>query len=407
MSKTILNKSLKLQKEKDFVDDTLRGFENLVRIPNFDLSFLTFWLGDECTKGKSKECDKNARLFIKLSKSYPYNFSPFYKLNLADKDSIIPFEIQNSQYIFIITLNQDTPGAFDVYYSDYYLGNPNNVYYLKVEAKDENDLIEQINQITKDKQIYFRYIGPNTNPTKYGLMSVLGKGVFGINYLAKNLKKEINKKDFYAVKFIFVDPTNPNDALILWEKERQCLMDVLELCKKGNVLCYKDSFVLTEQDGSQTFVIITDYLEGYKTLEEYLLTNKLTLAEAKDIYTKVIETKNELTDICISHSDLHTGNIMYNPVTKDVKFIDFGRCQTPEEEKEEWYGDSVRPNRDTKQKKIDWGKYSDEARLNQLRFALYNNVYGGYPKYEGDEKMVFNNLVRDSKPGCKRNKIII
>ena len=64
MSKLLYDKAKKKQNEKDFVDETLRGFEQLVYLPNFDLSFLTFWLGDECTKGKDKICDRNTNYFI-------------------------------------------------------------------------------------------------------------------------------------------------------------------------------------------------------------------------------------------------------------------------------------------------------------------------------------------------------
>lgn len=404
MSKVIYNKAKKSQNERDFVDATLRGYENLVYLPNFDLSFLNFWLGDECYIGKGDICDKYANYFIKVAKTYPTNFFPFYRLDQDTRDSSILTELQNVLFTYMITLNPHTPGAFDIFYSDYFLGNPSNVYHQKIEAKDENDLMNQFNQILKDKSLYFRRVGPPSNPDKYGLIYVLGKGAFGINYLARNLNIQSNENEYYAVKFIFVDPNDPNVALMDWEKERQCLADVLDLCKQGGVLCYQDSFTIQEQNGTQSFVIITPFLDGYKTLEEYMNKNQLTVQEAKNIYARIVEIKNNLTDLCISHSDMHRGNIMYNPQTKDVKLIDFGRCQTPEEEVDEWYGNTRRPNRTQQEKNKQWNDYSDEARLNQLRLALYIHLFKSKPTYVGDEDKLFNTVVKQSLPGCKRIK---
>ena len=404
MSKLLYDKAKKKQNEKDFVDETLRGFEQLVYLPNFDLSFLTFWLGDECTKGKDKICDRNTNYFIKVAKTYPANFFPFYRLDDTNRDSYITSEMQNGQFTFIITLNRDTPGAFDLFYSDYFIGDPSKVYLSKVEAKNESDLLDIFNQILKNKKIFFRVVGQPSDPYKYGLVSVLGKGVFGINYLAKNMNVQPGESEYYAVKFLLVDPNHPNDALKEWEKEKQCLIDVLEICKQGGVLCYHDSFVFNEPDGTQSFVIITPFLEGYTTLNDILTKIVLSEKDAKNIYSQVVNIKNNLTDLCISHSDMHTGNIMYNPTTKDVKLIDFGRCQTPEEEVDEWYGDIRRKGRTEQQKKEDWRKYSDEARLKQLRSALYLNVKQSSPLYSGEEDILFKDLVKQSIPGCKRVK---
>jgi serine/threonine protein kinase len=54
--------------------------------------------------------------------------------------------------------------------------------------------------------------------------------------------------------------------------------------------------------------------------------NPLTLDEAKIIYKKVVNVVNALTEICISHTDLHQNNIMIDPKTKDIKVIDVGLC---------------------------------------------------------------------------------
>jgi hypothetical protein len=86
MSKVLFTNAQKKEQERNFVDDTLRGFEQLVYLPNFDLSFLTFWLGDECVKGKDQICDRNTNYFIKLAKTYPANFFPFYRLDDPNRE---------------------------------------------------------------------------------------------------------------------------------------------------------------------------------------------------------------------------------------------------------------------------------------------------------------------------------
>jgi hypothetical protein len=64
----------------------------------------------------------------------------------------------------------------------------------------------------------------------------------------------------------------------------------------------------------------------------------------------------------------------------------------------------IEKGRTEQQKKEDWGKYSDEARLKQLRSALYLNVKQSSPLYYGEEDILFKDLVKQSIPGCKRVK---
>jgi serine/threonine protein kinase len=404
MSKVILKKTKNSQSVKNYLNSILNGLQPLVSDPNFDITFLTFWLGDQCYIGEGGNiCDKNANYFIKVAKTYPSNFFPFYRLEDDNRDTYIFDDLKNVLFVYIITLNRDTPGAFDVFYSDYFLGDLSKVYYKKIEAQNENELVNQLNKILKDKYIYMKRIGPPSNPDKYGMIYVLGKGAYGVNYMAKNLDMQPNENEYYAVKFLN-DPRNPKQALEEWEKEKQCLIDVLDLCKKGGVLCYKDSFVFKDSNGKEYFVIITPFLEGYLTLNDYMDKNQLTKEEALDIYAKIVEIKNDLTDLCISHSDMHLGNIMYNPLTHDIKLIDFGRCQTPDEEIDEWFGDNRIPNRTKDEKNEQWNKYSDLARLKQIRLAFYYHLFKAYPTYVGEEDRLFKDFVKPIIPGCKRIK---
>jgi len=235
-------------------------------------------------------------------------------------------------------------------------------------------------------------VGPEDNPEKYGLMSELGKGVYGTNYKARNLIPEKNEEDYYAVKLLHPPKTKQKQNKIRddWWKETRCLKDVLEICKKVDILCYKDSFMT--KDGE--YVIVTTLLDGYTTLWKYMY--ELDLLEDEDeafeIYKKVVDVKNALTDLCINHSDLHSSNIMIHPDTKDIKVIDLGRCQTPEEEVKEWKPPSE-----------DWDLYSDEGRLKELREYFIDVL--GFDEEDGmllEEDFTKHAPVKAAKPGCQR-----
>jgi hypothetical protein len=248
-----------------------------------------------------------------------------------------------------------------------------------------------------------RKIGPSYDPNKYGLIKILGKGNYGATYKVVNLNRQQGEDEFYALKILFYDQANPTRARKNWEREVQCLDEVYHLCHQMGILCYKQSFIVGDE-----FVIVTSLLDGYIALWDYLFKRKskkgrdydLTKPIVEKIYSDVIEVKNALTKLCIHHSDLHPFNIMIEPKTRDVKVIDFGRCQTPEEEIKEWQNDQQA-----------WNNYSDEARLDQLLLFLFKAL-NGYGTGDLDKYhpglLQFKKDLRSKYPidpyvkGCKR-----
>jgi hypothetical protein len=91
-------------------------------------------------------------------------------------------------------------------------------------------------------------------------------------------------------------------------------------------------------------VIVTPFLDGYISMSEFIKDEQYDLSpeEALFIYQKIVDVKNAMTQLCLNHSDLHKGNIMILPTTKDIKVIDLGLCKTPEEERLDDYSDSIR-----------------------------------------------------------------
>lgn len=257
------------------------------------------------------------------------------------------------------------------------------------------------------KENYMRKVGPLDNPEKYGIINELGSGNYAVTYRARNLDQTQDENKYYAIKIM----RSTLDLVFNdWMKETICLVNIMDICTKVGILCYKDSFIFPNLDSkgnveSIEFMIVTELLEGYQTLNSFLYDEttmvpyRLTKKDAFRIYQSIVDIKNTLTDLCINHSDLHGENIMINPQTMDVKVIDLGRCQTPEEEILEWgYGTP------------EWEDYSDEARLKQIRRALYNAVKRSYHIHlqwpnDEPEKYFSSIIVNPFIPNCKRPSI--
>jgi len=271
------------------------------------------------------------------------------------------------------------------------------------------------------KETYIRKVGPPFLREKYGLISVLGSGKYGDTWKARNLDRQEGENKYYAVKIL-----NEYMDIDDWKKEIECLVDVLDICTQIGILCYKDSFLLKNGNKKESrlrsltsterklrgelvslneYVIITDLLEGYQTLSSFMYDKNtmkpypLSEKDAFDIYQKVVDVKNALTELCINHSDLHFENIMIHPQTKDIKVIDLGRCQTPQEEIAEWSYIGSKA----------WKDYSDEARLLQLRRVLYNAVKNNYHinlnHPNGEQDKFFSSIkINPSIKNCSRKQ---
>jgi hypothetical protein len=288
------------------------------------------------------------------------------------------------------------------------------------EGKKEVTLEKERSVFIPRGESYKRIIGPPENKKKYGLIKTIGSGKYGENFLARNLDKQKGEAEYYAIKILKEHPSSKTD----WLKEVECLIDVYQICNSVGILCYHESFIFND-GGKKSYVIVTEYLEGYIVIADYLYEeksnkplmfqriksqypdlndrqiNNKVIKEVENIYSQIIDVKNKLTSLCIHHSDLHMENIMYNPKTGKIKVIDLGRCQTPEEELKESKG---------KTSDFYW-KYSDEARLDYLRLIMYNNILNSRSvmKKHNRERLKKLNIfsrysVDDPVPNCVRKR---
>jgi serine/threonine protein kinase len=100
-------------------------------------------------------------------------------------------------------------------------------------------------------------------------------------------------------------------------REMKCLQKISRFCNQFT--CLIESF--TQDD---KYYIVTNYLRDYITLFDYF--TKYSRQNQKTIANKIERLIQELHQNNVSHQDLHSKNIMINPVTLDVKIIDFGEC---------------------------------------------------------------------------------
>ena len=155
---------------------------------------------------------------------------------------------------------------------------------------------------------------------KYKLIKHLGGGGYGEVFLYQ----EILSKRLRAVKILngwrclnkTLCPTRkewlPNE-LILWES-----------LSHPNILNLVD--VYREPDEGKWYLVM-EYNPGFEDLFEHVdKSRSLPSRDSAIIIRQLVNVVYYLTLQNIDHRDLKDENILYNPVTKQIKVIDFGSC---------------------------------------------------------------------------------
>lgn len=161
---------------------------------------------------------------------------------------------------------------------------------------------------------------------------LLGQGSNASVYLATN--KNDRKK--YAVKIFEFDFDPDNKELIKTQINTiESEINLLNYLKSNGclpfVLCIKDSFSdMRIENGINiyTYGIVTEYLEDYIELTDYLAKLHINQEDKDAILLKIIsnicEGLYKLHNLNIAHRDIKSQNIMINPYTLEIKFIDIG-----------------------------------------------------------------------------------
>ena len=174
---------------------------------------------------------------------------------------------------------------------------------------------------------------------------VIGSGFFGIVYLGKN----VHTNEVVAIKAFGKKPVQNQ----LKEIIREALFQMT--IRKKSKWCFTPqvlgmlSFIDSETpSGFHPFMLVMEHLSVMPHMEKPM---KLSLQDAQDLHQvgvdllrkrdwalickQLIEITEELSEMNISHLDLHAGNILLviegnnsqNNLSVNVKIIDFGKCE--------------------------------------------------------------------------------
>ena len=181
-------------------------------------------------------------------------------------------------------------------------------YNLKLGGGDDDDEVD----ISLKKEIIEDYYEG----------TIIGKGAFGSAMLCEK-KSENNCK--YVIKIIDLskvkDQVKKSRLYDIMMNEIFILDILREKCEKY-IMCYIKSFIK-----SPFIYIVCEYLENYNTLDK-IFKEKLNHIEKIEIYAKLYNNLilglEKIHSLNICHRDIKPENIMYNKITYDIKYIDFG-----------------------------------------------------------------------------------
>jgi serine/threonine protein kinase len=152
----------------------------------------------------------------------------------------------------------------------------------------------------------------STDINGYHIEKYLSCGTMGCIFLASNEENEL-----YAVKFVPISNYNSQESL--------CLKILKNICYE-DILCYVENFEYAINNKKYE-VIITEYLSNYITLYDYVQRYNYDKFISNKIISNIKKSLNKIHKAGIYHGDINTKNILINPDTIEIKYIDFGNCR--------------------------------------------------------------------------------
>ena len=225
-------------------------------------------------------------------------------------------------------------------FSEYLFNQIKSIKSIKSQYNNYGSFTNDItNNSTRNKENENNYFSNKQNPDMkggsiksdeffetYNMVSLLGKGGFG------SVFKCINKNDnnAFALKTIDLKLLNTNhdiNTLITLIKKEIFILDYLRLHCSDYIMCYYNSFIDTAKKkvlisceilhgSTNNFVELSNFFE-YK----YKNTNVCDLLVNLQNGLKLLHSLN------VVHRDIKPGNIMFNPKTLKIKYIDFGMAE--------------------------------------------------------------------------------
>ena len=147
-----------------------------------------------------------------------------------------------------------------------------------------------------------------------GQGGITGKG--GQVYVARNKRtnEDVALKIIQKVK----EKKFMRNDRVAYENEVKVLKHLRDYCPNHYTICYIANF-----EDKRHFYIVSTLLTGYIMKEIQKRKRMVTEEQSAQVQRNLVTAITFLFDVGISHGDLDNTNIMINPLTLEVKFIDF------------------------------------------------------------------------------------
>ena len=159
----------------------------------------------------------------------------------------------------------------------------------------------------------------------YKAIRLLGEGGYGAVWLVKR----ISDGTFHAAKIM----DDSKCKRKTWCDDRSALIpdEILlsETLDHPNLINLHEIYF--EQN---SWIILMEYIPDFVDLFDHISkSGALTVEDAREVLTQLLDTCSYLISLGIDHRDIKDENILYNPVTRKIKLIDFGSASwIPENE---------------------------------------------------------------------------
>ena len=148
------------------------------------------------------------------------------------------------------------------------------------------------------------------NIADFESISKLGEGSFGSVF---------SMRDKISGETVVVKMINKTDMSRGQVVEEFDILQRLEPVCREFILCGRE---FLEDD--KKYYIVSEYLDGYTTLDKFLETSNVDKQDFRLIFVNLVEGLKLIHANGVVHRDIKPQNLMINPGSGDIKYIDFG-----------------------------------------------------------------------------------